>query len=414
MGLARALRSKRPDRAEPVALVALAWGRDPMRESMPAPSEVDEVSRRAPELRAGLRFVPPAVSALRALDRHDAEAARAQVISGLASVDSPGVAVWLGAMALALDDEGLARRAALAALQLSAVYEPARALAARVALHSGRLDEALKATEELDSSSAEVAVVRAAAAYERADADGLSRSLEALSSLARKSSIVTALALAPDVLSGRVALDGAKLIAFADDDAPWSDLIGMDIALDTGNLATASKIASSWGKDAEGRGLRALRLARLARYEGRLDAADALSLVAIEHGTVTPRVLWERVFCLVARSRFTEVAPLLGRYPLVLGPLATWLNAYATAAGGNIDAAKGKTASIDPPPSTAPLDARTVAASALAAMKDRKRGTDYVRALLSAGSNNPDAVAAALALGLRRVNHGRRRPPTYE
>ena len=46
-------------------------------------------------------------------------------------------------------------------------------LAARVALVGARLDEALKATEELDPTSPDVAVVRGAAAYERLDADGL-------------------------------------------------------------------------------------------------------------------------------------------------------------------------------------------------------------------------------------------------
>ena len=47
MRLARALRKSMPDRAEPVALVALAWGRDPNRESVPAPPEADEVGKRA-------------------------------------------------------------------------------------------------------------------------------------------------------------------------------------------------------------------------------------------------------------------------------------------------------------------------------------------------------------------------------
>ena len=92
--------------------------------------------------------------------------------------------------------------------------------------------------------------------------------------------------------------------------------MAMDVALDAGDLASADKIAASWGKDAEGRALRALRLARLARYEGRLDAADALSQTAMEHGTVTPRVLWERAYVLVARGRAADVGMLIGKYPL--------------------------------------------------------------------------------------------------
>ncbi|MGD0526177.1 MAG: tetratricopeptide repeat protein [Polyangiaceae bacterium] len=414
MRLAQALRKSMPDRAEPVALVALAWGRDPNRESVPAPPEVDEVAKRAEELPSGLKFVPSAIAALRAFDKKNAEEARAGIVRGLAVAESPGAAVWLGTIALPLGDEALARKGALAALQLSAVYEPARALAARVALLGGRLDEALKATEDLDPNSPDVAVVRAAAAYERVDADGVMRALEALPADARKLPFLAALVQAPEALSGKLQLDAAKLANLgADDDAPWSDLLAIDIALDEGDLASADKLAAAWGKGAESNPLRALRLARLARYEGKLDAADALSITALEHGTVTPRVLWERVYVLVARSHGNEVGPLLSHFPLVLGPLASWLSAYAAAASGNTEGAKGRTASVDPPPAAAALEARVVAAVALGAMKDKRRGTDYVKEVLAVSGQHPDLVAAALALGFHKVEHGKR-PPTYD
>jgi tetratricopeptide (TPR) repeat protein len=414
MKLAKALRAKLPDRAEPVALVALAWGRDPLRDDLPVPPEVEQLRGRADELPTGLKFVPHAIAALGALDKHAFDDVRAEIQGGLAVADSPGAAVWLGAIALQLGDEALARKAALGALQLSAAYEPARALAARVALLGGRLDEALKATEDLDPGSPDVAVVRAASAYERVDLDGVARGLEALSPETRKLPFISALAVAPDVLSGRLQLDAAKLATFAnDDDAPWSNLIAMDIALDSGDLAGADKIAAGWGKASESQPLRALRLARLARYEGRLEAADALSQIALDSATVTPRVLWERTYTLVARGRVAEVAPLLARYPLVLGPLATWLSAYASASSGGVEAAKGKTSSIDPPPSGAALEARVVAAVAFGAMKDRRRGGDYVHDVLATGSLHPDLVAAAIALGYHKVEHYKRRP-TYE
>ena len=80
------------------------------------------------------------MGALAALDKRGGGDARAEVQSGLAVAESPGAAVWLGTIALSLGDEGIARKAALLALQLSAAYEPARALAARVALLGGRLD----------------------------------------------------------------------------------------------------------------------------------------------------------------------------------------------------------------------------------------------------------------------------------
>jgi predicted Zn-dependent protease len=413
MRLAKALRAAMPDRAEPVALVALAWGRDPLREDSAAPPELDELPRREAELPSTLKFVPHAVAALRAFDKHNLLEARAEVQKGLALAESPGAAVWLGTIALPMGNEALARKGALAAVQLSAVYEPARALAARVALLGGRLDEALKATEDLEATSPQVAVVRAASAYERVDGDGIARALETLPSDARKLPFLGALNLSAAALSGRLQLDAAKLSALAANEAPWSDLVAMDMALDAGDLASADKIATSWGKEAESQALRALRLARLARYEGRLDAADSLSQAALDHGTVTPRVLWERAYLLVARGRAGEVAALLGRYPLVLGPLATWLSAYATASGGSVEAAKGKTASLDPPPSSSPFEARIVAAAAFGAAKDKRRGSDFVRELLATGNNHPDLVAAALSLGFRKVDRGRRRP-TYE
>jgi tetratricopeptide (TPR) repeat protein len=412
MRLARALRTSMPDRAEPVALVALAWGRDPNRESIPAPPEVDEVGKRSGELPSGLQFVPHAIAALRAFDKHNADEARANIVKGLAVADSPGAAVWLGTIALPIGDEALARKGALAALQLSAVYEPARALAARVALMGGRLDEALKATEDLEATSPEVAVVRAACAYERTDADGVVRALDAIPPGARKLPFLAALGVAADALSGRLQLDATKAMTMASDDAPWSDLEAMDVALVGGDLATADKIAASWGPDASSNALRALRLARLARYEGRLDAADTLSQTAMDHGTVTPRVLWERAYVLVAHGRAGEVGRLLGRYPLVLGPLATWLSVYATASAGSVEAAKGKTASLDPPAPTAPLEARVIAAAAFGAIKDKQHGTDYVKQTLATAGQHPDLVAAAIALGFRKVEHGRR-PPTY-
>ncbi|HLK37393.1 MAG TPA: tetratricopeptide repeat protein [Polyangiaceae bacterium] len=410
MRLAKELRIKMPDRAEPIALVALAWGRDPARDEDHPPPEADEVSKRAAELPSGLKFVPSAIAALRAVDRHAPDEARTALQAGLAQAEAPGAAVWLGAIALPLGDEGLARKAALAALQLSAVYEPARALAARVALLGGRLDEALKATDELDPTSTDVAVVRAASAYERVDADGVARALEAIPPAARKLPQFDALSMGPDVLAGRVQQDGARLVAMASNDDPWDDLVAIDVALDSGDLPTADKVAALWGKGADAQPLRAVRLARLARYEGRLDEADALSQSALDHGTVTPRVLWERAFALVARNKSAEVGPLLARYPLVLGPVATWLSAYAVASGGGIEAAKGRTSAVDPPPAMAPLAVRVVTAAALGAMKDRRRGAEFVRSVLTTGSLHPDLVAAALALGFHKIDRGRRRP----
>src|ERR1019366_3779140 len=164
--------------------------------------------------------------------------ARAEILKGLAVAESPGAAVWLGTIAPPLGDEAPARPGAPGAPPLPA-------------LRGGRLDEGLKGTEDLEPTSPDVAVVRAAAAYERADADGVMRALEALPPETRKLPFLAALDLAPDALSGKLQLDAAKLATMAADDAPWSDLVAMDVALGQGDLASADKMAASWGKGAE-------------------------------------------------------------------------------------------------------------------------------------------------------------------
>jgi predicted Zn-dependent protease len=400
--LAKDIRTRYPDRAEGLALMALAWARDPTRTDQ-APKEADDALTRETELPVGLLAIPHAVAAVRALDKHDLDLAKAEVERGLQVADSPGIASWLGSIAIATGDEPLARRAALVAVQFSAVYAPARVLAARVALLGDRLDEALKATEELDSASPDVAIVRGAVAYEQADADGLARALDALAPDARKLPVLAPLVTGQDALASREkTITPDRLSQLADDDSPWADLVSMDIALDTGNLPAADKIATAWGKPTDSTPpLRALRLARLARYENRLDDADSLSLAAISSGTVTLRTLTERVFTLAARDKAGDASPLLAKYPLVLGPLATWLSAYASAANGHTDEARAKASSVDPPPDLAPLPAKIIVGAALGKMGDRRRGPSFIHSLIDAGAINPDVAAAATAFGIR-------------
>jgi predicted Zn-dependent protease len=406
MELAKAFKAKYPDRAEGPALVALAWARDPARGDQ-APPEVAECVAKAGDLPSALKFVPNAVLALQAIDKHDPETAKTEVHKGLAVVEGPGPASWFGLIALSTGDEALAQKAALSAVAFSAVYPPARVLAARVALLGNRLDEALKATEDLDATSPDVAVVRAATAYERVDATGLNGALEAIPQEARGFPFLEGLNVAQtslifsanSPLVGKTKLDAEKLLDMSDDEAPWADLVAMDLALDGGDVATASKIADKW-KGTEGRPLRALRLSRLARWQNRLDDADRLSDTALI-GTITPRSLFERVLVLVARDKPGMASQLLARYPLVLGSLAGWLSGYVSASSGKIEDARGKTSSLEPPPVSAPITAREIAAVSLGAMKDRRRGPDYVKELFASGALNPDIAAAAVAVGVK-------------
>lgn len=402
---AKALRARYPDRVEPTALVALAWARDPFRSD--EPPEVKDVTDKADALPSSLRSVAHAAKGIVALEKHAVDEAKPALQKALALAETPGMAAWIGSIALSTGDETLARKAALAAVSFSAVYPPARVLAARVALLGARLDEALKAVEDLPPSSPDVAVVTAAVAYEKLDAERMSRAFDAVDGEARKLPFIVPLARGQALLSGSTKeLGGAdKVLDMADDEGPWADLVAMDFALDTGDLDLASKIAAQW--TGEVRSPRALRLARLARYQGKNDDADRLSKSAIDAGTVTIRALVERVFTLVALGRTPDALALFKTHPNVGGPLAKWLRAYATASGGKIEEAKATVSSEDPPPALAPLPARMLAASAYGAMKDTRHGNEYTKPLVQAGFANPDLATAADRLGLGKV--GRRR-----
>jgi len=109
-----------------------------------------------------------------------------------------------------------------------------------------------------------VAIVRAAVGYERADADAMGRALEATTADAKKLPVFAALNLAPDILLGRagtvwLAADApTKVLDISHDDAPWSDLVAMDAALDLGLIDVADAIQTN------GRGRRRNRSRRSA------------------------------------------------------------------------------------------------------------------------------------------------------
>lgn len=403
--LAKEFRIRYPDRAEGFALVALAWMRDPFRAD--EPPEIEEVTTKGDSLPISLRSVPHAARAIRALragaqDARALDEAKPSLQKGLAVADTPGIAAWLGSIALTTGDEELARKAALTAVSFSAVYPPARVLAARVALLGARLDEALKAAEDLPPSSSDVAIVTAAVSYEKLDGERMARSFDAIPDDAKKLPFAAPLTRGQALLAGNLgALTSDKVKAMAGDEAPWADLVAMDWALDAGELDLAKKIAEQWR--GEPRAMHAIRLARLARYDGRLEEADKLSRVALETGTVTMRALTERVFTLVALERAADALALFKTYPNVGGPLAKWLRAYATAAHGKIDDARAIVSQEDPPPSAAAMPARIIAASAYARMKDARHGTDYVKPIVQAGFANPDVVFAAEKLGAGKV-----------
>ena len=404
--LAKEIKIRQPNRIEASALVLLAWARDPNRGALPDDGQT--VMENADALPLALRSVPYAARAMLAIPKGMADEAKTSLQRGLNLADTPGMATWLGSIALATGDEELARKGALAALSFSAAYSPARVLAARVALFGARLDEALKATEELPPATADVAIVVAAASYEKIDAERMGRALEAMSDDARKSPYVVPLVNGQALMAGKLgALTEAKALAASDDPAPWADLVSMDWALDSGDVELAKKIAATWR--GEPRAMRAIRLARLARYDGRLEDADKFSKIGLEGGTPTMRALSERVFTLVAMKKDADAQALFKTYPNVGGPLAKWLRAYATASHGKVDEAKAMIAQEDPPPTAAPMPARIIAAMAYGAMKDTRHGGDYSKDILKAGFESPDMAYVAERLNLGKVAEKKRR-----
>ncbi len=402
--LAKEFHAKYPDRIEGTTLVALAWARDPMRGEPPA--EAKDIADKVEVLPTPLKAVAPAVRALLAIEQHKTDEAKVALQKGLSVVDTPGVAAWLGSIALATGDEALARKGALSAVSFSAVYPPARMLAARVALLGARLDEALKATEELPAGSPDVAIVTAAVAYEKLDSDRLRSALDGLPDDAKKLPFLVPLVRGQALMAGNAqALGGDKALDMADDETPWADLVAMDFALETGDLELAHKIAATW--KSEPKALRATRLATLARWDGKNEDADRLSRIALVGGTVTVRALAERVYVLVAMSKAPEAIALFKAYPNVGGPVAKWLRAYAVASNGKAEDARAILSQEDPPPALAPLASRIIAASAYGAVKDTRKGADYVKTLVAAGFLNPDVIVAAEKVGAGKITRRR-------
>ncbi len=401
--LAKEFRAKYPDRIEGTTLVALAWARDPLRGEPPA--EAKEIVDKVDVLPTPLKAVAPAVRALLAIEQHKNDEAKGALQKGLAVADTPGIAAWLGSIALATGDEALARKGALSAVSFSAVYPPARMLAARVALLGARLDEALKATEELPPTSPDVAIVTAAVAYEKLDGERMRSALDGVPEETKKLPFLVPLVRGQALMAGNAqALGSDRALDMADDDTPWADLVAMDAALDVGDVDLAHKVATKWqGETTNVRALRAVRLAKLARWDGKNEDADRFSRAALEGGTVTVRALSERVFTLVAMGKHADAIAVLKAYPNVGGPLHKWLRAYAIASNGKLEEARAIIASEDPPPGLAPLPARTIAAAAYGAVKDTRHGNEYVKAIVQGGFANPDVATAAEKVGVGKI-----------
>lgn len=369
------------------ALTALLWVVDPQRDKEP-PKEADLSEADKLELPVALRPVPHVVEALGAIRAEQGAKAEAAINAAIGLTVSPAMAAQLGFLAIAAGDEKLARKAALRALQFSALYPRARVLASRVALLGGRLDEAKKAIEELDPSSAEVAVVRAVLAYETYDAGEMASVVEALGD----SPEFEALRAGPKVLAGTEYPDVEALERLGSPQVPWGELVAVDAAMDRGELELAEKLSGAWGAGAE-RPVYSLRLARLRRYQSKPDEALKYAVEALQKGTTTVPVLIELVHCSLAKEDAKGARELIAKYPSLLGPLADWLRVLVDGSSGKLAESKIKAGQLELPPEGAPLPIRALAARALAVAKD-KRAKPYAAALYRVHPKHGDVLAA--------------------
>jgi tetratricopeptide (TPR) repeat protein len=378
------------------ALSGLAWAVGTADSDLPETARIAEGDRqRLPTQLLAIPFVVDARAAARA---EKPDEALSSLDKALRVTATPAMASWIGQVAIDLGDEQLARKAVLRALSYSALYPRARSLAARVALLGAHLDEAKNAIQELDSKSPEVLVVRAAAAYEALDPSELESAAAVLGS---PDGLGRALGKGLGIVMGKAYPSPPALEQMATPSVPWGDLIAVDGALDTGNLALAQKIAGKWG-DRATTPTYALRLARLLRYQGKIGDAAKASDDAVVAGGVTPRVLVERFDTLVASKDLTAARALVGQYPAVLGPLTDFLKISLDVADGKAARAKALATRLEPPPPfDSPLLYTLIAAKALVDVGDR-RGKPLVQVLAHAVPRHPDVVELVQAAALVR------------
>jgi predicted Zn-dependent protease len=388
------LRKKTGDSPSTRALSALAWVVAHDRPDEPPPDALLQPSD-AEKLPAPLAAIPAMVDAAKALNNQDLPTAGKAIDSAINLAMTPALAAGLGFLAIEAGDEVVARKAALRALQFSAVYPRARTLAARVALLGGRIDEAQKAIEGLDPASSDVAVVRAVVAYESLEPTDLKGALEALGNSAVGPAF-EALEAAPGIINGTVFPAPDKLEALAAPDKPWGELIAVDAAIETGNLPLAEKLLAKRSLETL-RPVHLRRLARLRRLQGKLDAALEASGAAAEGGVALPLLL-ERIYELIAKEEVAPAKQLAAKYPNLLGPLAGWVGVLTDVASKQAASAAVRLTKLELPPDESPIAVRVLVARALMVGKD-KRAAPYLAALIKKLPKNPDVLAAALLGG---------------
>lgn len=338
-----------------------------------------------------------------------AEARKKEAGRAFALAHEPGDLIRVGRLAVSAGDDQTAGKAALRALEVSPIFPPARALAARLALGLGRPDDAARALEGLVAEGdPEVAALRAWLAYERGDLAAVAQVLEdpLVSGAVDRNdlaSIVKPLRFAieqgkkaPANLSNKVKTELESVQKMGE----LGPLVAFDVALDANDTEAAEAIGKGFGDVAQ-KPARAMRLAKLARIQGKAEEAERLSRIAIEQGTVTASALVERVLVLGSLGKGADALALLGRFPLLAADEQPWLRAWASAQAGKRAEAKKAVDTLKDPEKKAPFAVRRDALLAISAAGDEKRAKPMAKDLLKERPGDRDVQAAAKNLNVK-------------
>lgn len=361
---------KWPDRPEIAALGALVAAADPRPgEAAPLPSNADPDLLPRP-LRAFVRCVSKGDDE-RALAKAIAEAELAQTL------------VVCGDVALRAGHEAAGRDAAKRALEMAPGHAPAYALVGRVALASGRFEEARQAALRAPADVA--AEILSFIAYEAGDLAAMTSAAGRRAEDPRTEPVAAGIAR----LAGKAPLPGPVIEALARSPKPWADLVAMDAALDAGDLAQAQAIAAAW-HGAEKHPVRASRMARLLRYTGKNGAAQAAAASAAP--TLAARIEAALAAAEMASARTAAIQAL----DAARTDEERWTAAFLLAREGRIVPAILKARALPIPPADAPLLLRTVAALAMSELRLVLPGHPTILSLQE-WTRNPD-VAHALGV----------------
>ena len=310
------------------------------------------------------------------------------VAKATAEADIAPILVLCGEAALRGGQEASARDAAQRAIDLAPSYAPAYALIARTALASARFEEARQAA--LRAPPEVAAEVLSFIAYESGDTQAMVSAAGRHAAGPLTEPIPAGIAR----LQGAAPLGSSALASLAKSARFWADVVAMDGALDAGDLDLAQTIATAWA-GGDKHPIRASRIARLFRYQGKNGAAQTASTSAAP--TLAARVEAALAAAEMASARDAAVATLRAART----PEERWALAFLLAREGRAEAAHAAVNGLTMPGPDTSLLTRRVAGLALAELHT-SNPTHPMYQSFDPWRRNPD-VARSLGIAVPTV-----------